>query len=86
MTVEFTYHGKQYVLTVDGLEEGEPLREVLSAAMLLRYALKEETAARAIEDACSKALEDGFRTPDLWAEGFQKANTESMTQAILDRI
>ena len=54
--------------------------------MLLRYSLKEEAAAKAVEDACSKALEDGYRTPDLWAEGFKKANTESMTQAILDRL
>ena len=34
MTVEFTYHGKQYVMTVDGLKEGDSLREVFSAAML----------------------------------------------------
>ncbi len=63
-----------------------PIGTILSAAMLLRYSLKEEAAAKAVEDACAKALEDGFRTPDLWAEGFKKANTESMTQAILDRL
>ena len=63
-----------------------PIGTILSAAMLLRYSLKEEAAAKAVEDACSKALEDGYRTPDLWAEGFKKANTESMTQAILDRL
>ena len=63
-----------------------PIGTILSAAMLLRYSLKEEAAAKAVEDACSKALEDGCRTPDLWAEGFKKANTESMTQAILDRL
>ena len=63
-----------------------PIGTILSAAMLLRYSLKEEKAAKAVEDACAKALEDGYRTPDLWAEGFKKANTESMTQAILDRL
>ena len=63
-----------------------PIGTILSAAMLLRYSLKEEAAAKAVEDACAKALEDGYRTPDLWAEGFTKANTESMTQAILDRL
>jgi 3-isopropylmalate dehydrogenase len=63
-----------------------PIGTILSAAMLLRYSLKEEKAAAAVEAACDKALADGFRTPDLWTEGFRKANTESMTQAILDRL
>ena len=63
-----------------------PIGTILSAAMLLRYSLKAEKAADAMEAACDKALADGFRTPDLWTKGFTKANTESMTQAILDRL
>ena len=63
-----------------------PIGTILSAAMLLRYSLHEEKAACAIERACDQALRDGYRTPDLWKEGFKKADTESMTQVILDRI
>ncbi|MBQ7515412.1 MAG: 3-isopropylmalate dehydrogenase [Schwartzia sp.] len=63
-----------------------PIGTILSAAMLLRYSLHEETAARAIEDACDKALADGWRTPDLWQEGFQKADTTAMTQAVVERV
>ena len=33
-----------------------------------------------------KALADGYRTPDLWKEGFQKANTEEITKVICERI
>ena len=63
-----------------------PIGTILSAAMLLRYSFQEEEAARAIEAACDKALEDGYRTGDLWKEGFKKTNTVEMTEVILERI
>lgn len=63
-----------------------PMGTILSAAMLLRYSLHEEEAAKAIEAAVDKALADGYRTPDLWKEGFQKANTEEITKVICARI
>ena len=63
-----------------------PIGTILSAAMLLRYSLHEEEAAKAIEQAADKALSDGYRTPDLWKEGFAKANTEEITQRICERI
>lgn len=63
-----------------------PIGTILSGAMLLRYSLKEEAAAQAIEAAVDKALADGYRTPDLWKDGFNKANTQEMTQAIIDRL
>ena len=63
-----------------------PMGTVLSAAMLLRYSLREEEAARAIEKAVDKTLEDGFRTPDLWKEGFTKVGTEEATKVICDRV
>lgn len=63
-----------------------PVGTVLSAAMLLRYSLHEEEAAKAIENAVDKALDAGWRTADLWREGFKKASTEEMTKAILENI
>lgn len=63
-----------------------PMGTILSAAMLLRYSLHEEEAAKAIEVAVDKALEDGYRTPDLWKEGFKKANTAEITKVICDRL
>ena len=63
-----------------------PMGTILSAAMLLRYSLHEEEAAKAIEVAVDKALADGYRTPDLWKEGFKKANTEEITKVICARI
>ena len=63
-----------------------PMGTILSAAMLLRYSLHEEAAAKAIEAAVDKALADGYRTPDLWKEGVQKANTAEITKVICERI
>ena len=63
-----------------------PLATILSAAMLLRYSLNENDAAQTIEDSVEKTLAQGWRTPDLYKEGFKKADTQSMTQAVLDNI
>lgn len=63
-----------------------PLATILSAAMLLRYSLNEDAAASDIEQAVEKALAQGYRTPDLYKEGFKKADTETMTTAVLNNI
>ena len=39
-----------------------------------------------IENAVDKALAEGWRTADLWHEGFKKANTEDMTKAVIANI
>ena len=63
-----------------------PLGTILSAAMLLRYALHEEQAADSVEAAVDKVLADGIRTPDLWKDGFKKVNTDEMAQAVAERV
>ena len=63
-----------------------PLGTILSAAMLLRYALREEQAADSVEAAVDKVLADGIRTPDLWKDGFEKVNTDEMAQAVAERV
>ncbi len=42
-----------------------PIAQILSAALLLRHSLKEEAAAKAIEDAVAKALSNGYLTGEL---------------------
>ncbi len=63
-----------------------PCAEILSAAMLLRYSFHEEKGAEMIETAVDKALSDGWRTADLYKDGFKKADTHTMTEAILQYI
>ncbi|MGE9841029.1 3-isopropylmalate dehydrogenase [Selenomonas bovis] len=63
-----------------------PMGTVLSAAMLLRYSLHEEAAAKAIEAAVDQALADGYRTADLYKDGFQRVSTDEMADVICERI
>lgn len=63
-----------------------PSATILSAAMLLRYSLNEDAAAAAIEQAVETALQEGYRTPDLYREGFRRVDTDGMTAAVLDAL
>ena len=50
---------------IAGKDVANPIGAIGSAAMLLRYALRLETEARAVELAIEKALAGGARTADL---------------------
>ena len=63
-----------------------PMGTILSAAMLLRYSLDAEDAAKNIESAIDKTLADGYRTADIFSEGFKKVGTDEVTEIICDRI
>ena len=71
---------------IAGKNIANPIGCILSAAMLLRFSLKEEKAAHAVEMAVDKTLADGFRTSEICKDGLKKCSTTEMTQAIVDRI
>ena len=50
-------------------DKANPLATVLSAAMLLKYGLGEEAAAKRIEAAVLDTLNRGFRTGDIYSSG-----------------
>jgi len=50
-------------------DKANPLATILSAAMLLRYGLGEENAAKRIEAAVTETLNHGFRTGDIYSPG-----------------
>ncbi len=60
-----------------------PIAQILSAAMLLRYSLGQSTAADAIESAVRTAINQGFRTGDIWSDGTKRVGTREMGDAIL---
>ena len=60
-----------------------PLAQILSTALMLRYTFKEEEAARAIEAACEKVISQGYRTGDIYQEGCTKVGTVGMGDAII---
>lgn len=77
-------HGSAPDIAGQGI--ANPIGTILSAAMLLRYSLHEEKAADAIEAAVDTALAEGYRTPDLWKDGFTKVNTSEITKIISERV
>ncbi len=62
-----------------------PIAQILSAALLLRYSLGLEKEAAAIETAVRKVIDDGLRTGDIFtgAEGTKKVNTAEIGAAIV---
>ncbi|MEP7200721.1 MAG: 3-isopropylmalate dehydrogenase [Chloroflexota bacterium] len=63
-----------------------PIGTILSAALLLRYSLKLETEAQAVERAVDATLDAGVRTADLAQTGERMATTSEMGDAIAARI
>ncbi|KAJ6837946.1 3-isopropylmalate dehydrogenase 2 [Iris pallida] len=71
---------------IAGQDKANPLATVLSAAMLLRYALGEEEAARRIEDAVVATLDMGFRTGDIFSAGTTFVGCKRMGEEVLKSV
>jgi 3-isopropylmalate dehydrogenase len=60
-----------------------PVAQILSAAMMLRYSLGQEDAAAAIDAAVEKTLESGIYTLDIAADKSKAVGTAAMGNAIV---
>jgi 3-isopropylmalate dehydrogenase len=60
-----------------------PLATILSAAMMLRYSLKQAAAAERVEAAVAKVLRSGLRTADIHTAGTRKVGTAEMGDAVV---
>ena len=63
-----------------------PIAQILSAALLLRFSLRQEEAAQAIEKAVRKVIEQGLRTADIYSVGTRRVSTREMGEAIAAAI
>jgi 3-isopropylmalate dehydrogenase len=70
---------------IAGLGVANPIAQILSSALLLRFALGLEAEAVAIESAVKKVIDAGLRTGDIFsgAPGTRKVNTREMGDAII---
>ena len=59
-----------------------PLATILSAAMMLRYSLRQEKAAERVEAAVSKVLRAGLRTADICSAGMTQVSALEMGDAV----
>jgi len=62
-----------------------PIAQILSAAMMLKYTFDLGDASKAIEDAISKVFKKGIYTKDLTEDG-SGVNTEEMGDAIVKEL
>jgi 3-isopropylmalate dehydrogenase len=63
-----------------------PIAQILSAAMMLKYSFDLNDASDDINKAVEKVLEEGYRTGDIMQEGMKKVNTEEIGNLIAERI
>lgn len=63
-----------------------PIGAILSAALLLRYSLKLEREASAIESAVEQVLAEGYRTGDIAQPGGETVSTSVMGELIARHI
>jgi len=68
---------------IAGQDKANPLAQVLSAAMMLRYGLNQPQAADKIEQAVAKVLENGDRTGDIFSPGTRLVGCRQMGDILL---
>ncbi|HZK34828.1 MAG TPA: 3-isopropylmalate dehydrogenase [Bacillota bacterium] len=71
---------------IAGQDKANPIATILSAAMMLRYSLDSDAAARAVEAAVEKVLDQGLRTPDIMQPGMTLIGTEEMGDKIAGQV
>ena len=77
-------HGSAPDIAGQGI--ANPLATILSVAMMLRYSLNQNEAADAMEAAVDAVMEQGYRTPDLYAEGLKKVSTSEMGHLVAQEL
>jgi 3-isopropylmalate dehydrogenase len=68
---------------IAGQDKANPLAQVLSAAMMLKYGLNEPEAADRIEQAVLTVLDQGDRTGDIMSPGMNLLGCKAMGEALI---
>ncbi len=71
---------------IAGKGQANPLAQILSFAMLLRYSFDMDEDAKLIERACTNVLASGLRTADVMAAGCAKVGTHVMGEAVIREL
>lgn len=71
---------------IAGQDKANPLAQVLSAAMMLRYGLDQPVAADRLEQAVLKVLEQGYRTGDIQSEGMTLVGCKGMGDVLVQAL
>jgi 3-isopropylmalate dehydrogenase len=60
-----------------------PIAQILSCAMMLRFSFDLQAEADAVENAVKATLTDGYRTADIYRDGTKRVGSAEMTDQIL---
>ncbi|MEE8471645.1 MAG: 3-isopropylmalate dehydrogenase [Dehalococcoidia bacterium] len=63
-----------------------PIATILSVALMLRYSFGMEDAARAVEEAVDRTLDNGHRTYDIMEPGKNKVGTRGMGELVAEGV
>jgi len=77
-------HGSAPDIAGQGI--ANPIAEIASFAMALRYSFNLTEEAKLIEDSISAALDTGIRTPDIMQDGMKKVGTQQITDVIISEM
>jgi len=69
-----------------GQNMANPIAMIMSASMMLRYSLGLVAEAKAVEEAVSHVLNEGYRTYDIMEQGKKQVGTREMGDLIAGRI
>jgi len=71
---------------IAGRGVANPMAQILSFAMLLRYSFEMEEDAALIERACVNVLASGLRTADIMVPGAAKVGTSVMGESVMREV
>lgn len=71
---------------IAGLDQANPLAQVLSAAMMLRYGLNQPTVADYVEKGVLQVLQQGDRTGDIMSSGMNLLGCRAMGEALIQTL
>lgn len=71
---------------IAGQNLANPIGTILSVAMMLKYSFNLTKESEAIEQAVNSAIDNGFRTSDIWKNGLTKVTCSEMGDIIAKLI
>jgi len=71
---------------LEGKSVANPIAQILSAGMLLKFSFGLTKEADSINQAVEKSLEQGFRTADIASAESEKLSTTEMTNKIIENL
>ena len=71
---------------IAGQDIANPIGTILSAAMMLKFSFDADEESKAIEDAVSKYLDEGYRTADIYTDGTKKVGCKECGNLIASFI